>query len=133
MGVVLLDGTSGIGFATAVATGRAGAEVIAGSSRETSVKRALAELPHTAHGQAVDLTQPEVVRALFDGLGEIDHRVFTAGEAPESTVSKSCVRSSMNSTQVRANPFPPLDAVRTSVARRACLFDLFRCVNFYRR
>ena len=78
--VVLLGGTSGIGFATAAAAAGRGAEVTIVSSKPASVERALAALPDTARGQAVDLGDPARIQALFEGLGEFDHLVYTAGE-----------------------------------------------------
>ena len=77
--VVILGGTSGIGLATAIAASRQGAEVTVVSSNQSSVDRALKELPG-AQGRAVDLTEASRVQALFDDLGDIDHLVFTAGE-----------------------------------------------------
>jgi NAD(P)-dependent dehydrogenase (short-subunit alcohol dehydrogenase family) len=79
--IVILGGTSGIGFATAAAAAAAGAHVTVVSSRESSVERALAALPTGASGHAVDLTSTSEVRDLFGGLGGIDHLVFTAGES----------------------------------------------------
>ena len=78
--VVLLGGTSGIGFATAAAAAGRGADVTVVSSNPASVERALSTLPDGARGQAVDLSDPARIRALFDELGELDHLVYTAGE-----------------------------------------------------
>lgn len=78
--VVLLGGTSGIGFATASAAAAHDAQVTVVSSSPASVERAVAALPDGADGQAVDLGDPARVQALFDGLGELDHLVYTAGE-----------------------------------------------------
>jgi NAD(P)-dependent dehydrogenase (short-subunit alcohol dehydrogenase family) len=78
--VAVLGGTSGIGLAVAGAAAGEGAEVVVVSSRPSSVQSALGRLPRTATGHVVDLTDPARVRALFEGLGEIDHLVFTAGE-----------------------------------------------------
>jgi len=78
--VVLLGGTSGIGFATATAAAERGAEVTVVSGNPASVERALAALPAGASGQAVDLNDPTRVGSLFAGLGELDHLVYTAGE-----------------------------------------------------
>jgi len=78
--VVVLGGTSGIGFATAAAAAGEGAKVTVASSRQSSVDRALAQLPSTATGRALDLADAATVRAFFDELGEFDHLVFTAGE-----------------------------------------------------
>jgi len=79
--VVLLGGTSGIGLATARLAAEHGATVIVASSNPSSVQRALAELPSTAEGTAVDLTDPAAVEAFFTGLDPFDHLVYTAGEA----------------------------------------------------
>ncbi len=79
--VVLLGGTSGIGLATARLAAEHGASVIVASSNPSSVQRALAELPVTAEGTAVDLTDPAAVEAFFAGLDPFDHLVYTAGEA----------------------------------------------------
>lgn len=78
--VVVLGGTSGIGFATAKAAACRGAQVTVVSRRPASVDRALADLPPGTHGRPADLTDPGQVGRLFDDLGSIDHLVFTAGE-----------------------------------------------------
>jgi NAD(P)-dependent dehydrogenase (short-subunit alcohol dehydrogenase family) len=78
--VVVLGGTSGIGFATAKAAACRGAEVTVVSSRPASVDQALTDLPPGTHGRAADLTDAGQVSHLFQDLGSIDHLVFTAGE-----------------------------------------------------
>lgn len=77
---VVLGGTSGLGFAIAAAAAAEGAAVVVVSSRQSSVDRALGDLPGTATGHAVDLGDAGRVEALFAGLGEFDHLVYTAGE-----------------------------------------------------
>ncbi|HEY3561989.1 MAG TPA: SDR family oxidoreductase [Kribbella sp.] len=79
--VVILGGTSGIGLATARLAADQGASVIVASSNSSSVQRALAALPPSAAGQAVDLTDSAAVAAFFAGLDPFDHLVYTAGEA----------------------------------------------------
>jgi NAD(P)-dependent dehydrogenase (short-subunit alcohol dehydrogenase family) len=79
--VVVLGGTSGIGLATAQVAARQGASVTVVSSNPSRVQRALAELPASASGEAADLTDPKQVDAVFQRIGELDHMVFTAGEA----------------------------------------------------
>ena len=78
--VVVLGGTSGIGFATAKAAADRGAQVTVVSRCPASVDRALADLPAGTHGTAADLADPHQVCRLFKDLGSIDHLVFTAGE-----------------------------------------------------
>ncbi|MFF7993749.1 SDR family oxidoreductase [Kitasatospora xanthocidica] len=78
--VVVLGGTSGLGLATADLVARRGARVTVASSRADSAERALATLPAGTTAEVVDLTDGDLVAALFDRLGPVDHLVFTAGE-----------------------------------------------------
>ncbi|BBA99697.1 putative short chain dehydrogenase [Actinacidiphila reveromycinica] len=79
--VVVIGGSSGMGLATARAAARAGAEVTIASSDEGRVAAALAELPDACEGAVVDTRDEEAVAALFARVGELDHVVFTAGDA----------------------------------------------------
>ncbi len=79
--VVVLGGTSGIGFATAEAAARDGASVIVASSKPERVSRALAALPQGSGGHVVDLTDEAQVRDFFEHLGAFDHLVYTAGDS----------------------------------------------------
>jgi NAD(P)-dependent dehydrogenase (short-subunit alcohol dehydrogenase family) len=78
--VVIIGGTSGIGLATARAALDAGAEVIIGSSRQSSVDAALSELSAGTTGYAVDVSSEESLRGFFEKVGPFDHLAFTAGE-----------------------------------------------------
>ena len=78
--VVVLGGTSGIGFATAKAAASLGAQLTVVSSRPASVERALADLPPGTDGRVADLGEADQVSQLFDDLGDFDHLVYTAGE-----------------------------------------------------
>jgi NAD(P)-dependent dehydrogenase (short-subunit alcohol dehydrogenase family) len=78
--VVVLGGTSGIGFATAQAAQREGAVVAVASSRQERVDRALASLDRGAEGHVVDLSDEAQVRRFFEHFGAFDHLVYTAGE-----------------------------------------------------
>jgi NAD(P)-dependent dehydrogenase (short-subunit alcohol dehydrogenase family) len=79
--VIILGGTSGLGFATAEAAAQEGATVVVASSSRAKVDSAIARLPDGAEGHVLDLSTEEGVRAYFDRIGEFDHLVFTAGEA----------------------------------------------------
>lgn len=79
--VVVLGGTSGIGLATARVAARQGAAVTVVSSNPANVRRALAELPSSASGEVADLSDSAQVDAVFERIGELDHLVFTAGDA----------------------------------------------------
>lgn len=78
--VVIVGGTSGIGFATAHAAVDAGADVVIASSRQASVDAALGELSSTTTGRALDVLDSATVRDFFSAVGAFDHLVYTAGE-----------------------------------------------------
>jgi len=78
--VVVLGGSSGIGFATAKAAAGEGAEVIIVSSNQQRIDKALENLPAGSKGFGIDLTNEEQVSKLFTEIGKFDHLVYTAGE-----------------------------------------------------
>ena len=78
--VVLLGGSSGIGFATAKAAAQEGAQVIIISGNQQRIDRALANLPASSLGYAVDLNNEENIKNLFESIGAFNHLVYTAGE-----------------------------------------------------
>ena len=78
--VIVLGGTTGIGFAVARAAAERGAEVTVASSRQSSVDKALATLPATADGTTLDLRDETAIAEFFAKIGEFDHLVYTAGE-----------------------------------------------------
>jgi NAD(P)-dependent dehydrogenase (short-subunit alcohol dehydrogenase family) len=53
------------------------------SRRQSSVDRALAQLPDGARGAVVDLTDATGLDGFAEQIGEIEHLVFTAGESLE--------------------------------------------------
>ena len=90
--IVVLGGTSGMGFATAAMAAREGAAVVVASSRRESVDRAVARLPKGTEGHTIDLSNEEHVRDFFNSIGAFDHLVFTAGDMMQmSEVSKTNV------------------------------------------
>ncbi|ROV89670.1 hypothetical protein VSDG_08093 [Cytospora chrysosperma] len=86
--VLIIGGTSGIGFAVAEASLASGARVTVSSSSQSRVDAAVeklnAEFPNsTSTGHACDLSRPTVegdVEALFSKVGPVDHIVYTAGD-----------------------------------------------------
>jgi NAD(P)-dependent dehydrogenase (short-subunit alcohol dehydrogenase family) len=74
--VVILGGTSGIGYATAEAAVERGAEVVVVSRTQQRVRDAADRLGVT--GLAADLS--DLPATLFDEIGDFDHLVYTAGE-----------------------------------------------------
>ncbi|WP_330281751.1 SDR family oxidoreductase [Streptomyces sp. NBC_00588] len=79
--IVVIGGTSGIGFAVARGAAGEGAEVVVASRRKESVDAALERLPEGAEGHTLDATDEEAVRGFFDRIGGFDHLVYTAGES----------------------------------------------------
>ncbi len=70
-----------MGLATAQAAARDGAAVTVVSSRPERVDAALAELPDGCDGAVLDVRDEHAIAALFERVGELDHLVFTAGDA----------------------------------------------------
>ncbi|MBS1081242.1 SDR family oxidoreductase [Gluconobacter kondonii] len=78
--IVILGGTSGIGFAVATAAAREGATLVIGSSRKQRVDEAISKLPNDSKGYVIDLTDAAAIERFFSELGTYDHLVYTAGE-----------------------------------------------------
>ena len=79
--VVVLGGTSGIGFAIAEGVAAAGGSPIIVSRSQANLDAALARLPAGAAGYAVDLTEEAAIAGLFEQIGALDHLAYTAGES----------------------------------------------------
>jgi NAD(P)-dependent dehydrogenase (short-subunit alcohol dehydrogenase family) len=82
---MVIGGTSGIGLAVARAAAETGAQVIVASSNPGSVAAALATLPASASGQAVDASSTSQLAAFFDSVGGFHHFVWTAASNLAST------------------------------------------------
>ncbi|KAL8804999.1 MAG: hypothetical protein Q9182_002201 [Xanthomendoza sp. 2 TL-2023] len=91
--ILVIGGTSGIGFAVAEASLECGAHVIISSSQESRVETCIERLS-TAYpspkgrvsGHICDLSSPnmeEDIKSLFSKTGQLDHIVFTAGDKLE--------------------------------------------------
>lgn len=79
--IVVIGGSSGMGLATARVAALDGAHVTIASSRRDRIDAALRDLPDGCAGKVVDVRQEAQVEALVDSVGELDHVVFTAGDA----------------------------------------------------
>jgi len=79
--IVVLGGTSGIGFATAKGAAKEGALVVVASSNQTKVDTALSQLPASAEGKTIDLKSEDSIREFFAAIGPFDHLVYTAGDS----------------------------------------------------
>lgn len=79
--IVIVGGTSGIGFATARAALAQGADVLVSSSKREKVETAVAALGAGADGVVADVNNAESMERLFNEAGHVDHLVYTAGES----------------------------------------------------
>jgi len=79
--VVILGGSSGIGFAVAEQAASRGAKVVIASSSAERVQKAIESVGGEAEGHAVDVSDERAVATFFTKLGAFDHLVFTAGDS----------------------------------------------------
>ena len=86
--IVVIGGSSGMGLATAHAAAAAGAVVTIASSSKERIDAALAELPDSCDGAALDVRDEAAVADLFARVGELDHVVFTAGDQADRRALK---------------------------------------------
>ena len=77
--VIVIGGTSGIGFAIAALSRELGAEVVIASSNAKKVEAAIPCL-NGAIGRIVDLRDEASVSRLFETIGRFDHLAITAGD-----------------------------------------------------
>ena len=77
--VLVVGGSSGIGFAVARAALEAGAKVTIASSRAERVRDAVGRLGG-GEGVQLDVTDEAAVQAFFEGSGGFDHIAFTAAD-----------------------------------------------------
>ena len=79
--VVIVGGSSGIGFAVAEEAASQGAEVVIVSSKAERVQESIQSIGGDAQGQAVDVSDEKAVKSFFTNLGAFDHLVFIAGDS----------------------------------------------------
>ncbi len=78
--VVVIGGSSGVGFAVAEGALAEGARVVIGSSNQARIDAAARRLGDGASGAKVDVRDEASVAAFFAALERFDHLVFTAGD-----------------------------------------------------
>jgi NAD(P)-dependent dehydrogenase (short-subunit alcohol dehydrogenase family) len=77
--VVVIGGTSGIGFGVAKGAMADGASVVVGSSQQAKVDAIGSTLPG-AEAMQIDVKDEASVAQFFERIGSFDHLVFTAGD-----------------------------------------------------
>ncbi|MFD9598074.1 SDR family oxidoreductase [Kitasatospora sp. NPDC059973] len=78
--IVVIGGTSGMGYAVAEQAAKDGARVVVASRSQERVDAAASTLPGDTEGRRIDVTDESSIAAFFAGLGEFDHFVYTAGD-----------------------------------------------------
>jgi NAD(P)-dependent dehydrogenase (short-subunit alcohol dehydrogenase family) len=79
--VVVLGGSSGIGFAVAELAAAQGAKTIIASSNAERVQKAIESLGGDVQGHVVDVSDERAVETFFAKLGPFDHLVYCAGDS----------------------------------------------------
>jgi NAD(P)-dependent dehydrogenase (short-subunit alcohol dehydrogenase family) len=87
--VVVVGGSSGIGYATASTAQAEGADVIIASREGERLRNAAQSLG--VRGISADVTSDEAVRKLFATLGSVDHVVVTAAVLKAGHIKKSSI------------------------------------------
>jgi NAD(P)-dependent dehydrogenase (short-subunit alcohol dehydrogenase family) len=78
--VVIIGGSTGIGYAVAECALAEGATVVVGSSSAANVEAAVLKLSEGASGGVVNVRDESSVAAFFRAHGKFDHLAFTAGD-----------------------------------------------------
>jgi NAD(P)-dependent dehydrogenase (short-subunit alcohol dehydrogenase family) len=78
--VVVVGGTSGIGFAVAEGALAEGASVVVGCSQAANVAAAVKRLGDGVSGSAVNANDESSISAFLDTVDGFDHPIFTAGD-----------------------------------------------------
>ena len=97
--VVVIGGSSGIGFAVAKGALADGARVTIGSSNLQNVAAAVERLGDGASGQAVDARAEADVGAFFAAAGPLDHLVYTAGDWGSARAPRSIAETDFKETE----------------------------------
>lgn len=104
--VVVVGGSTGIGWAVAQLASRAGAR--------TFVLSRSASAPEGTQGIAADVTDPASIEAAFAKVGAIDHLAYTAWSRQGATPLGTLTRDDLQQT-FAAKLFGALDAVRLAL------------------
>lgn len=84
--ILIVGGSSGIGFATAKAALSLGAIVTIASRDERGLQSAVQQLGSSVATATVDLLNNESILSMFDTLGSVDYLVVTAAKTKSGPV-----------------------------------------------
>jgi NAD(P)-dependent dehydrogenase (short-subunit alcohol dehydrogenase family) len=87
--VVVLGGSTGMGFATAKAAAAEGAQVVITGRSQEKLQAALAQLPAGSQSAALDVADEAGTRSLFEQLDHVDHIFVTAASVTFGTTLAS--------------------------------------------
>lgn len=93
--IVIIGGSSGIGFETAKQVIAQGAEVIIASRSKNKLQNAKEQLGARATAFTLDTTQEQQVQSFFEKVGQFDHLVVSAAETSSGSFLDT------NTTQAR--------------------------------
>jgi len=93
--IVIIGGSSGIGFETAKQVIAQGAEVIIASRSKNKLQNAKEQLGARAVAFTLDTTQEQQVQSFFEKVGQFDHLVVSAAETSSGSFLDT------NTTQAR--------------------------------
>ncbi len=98
--IIILGGSSGMGFATAQLALEAGAQVSLTGLREETTATALERLP-LAQGQALDIQDEAAVQHFFDQFEAIDHVFVAAGSTRLGSILEGTVPEQIKPIELR--------------------------------
>lgn len=78
--VIVIGGTSGIGFATATLAQECGAEIVIASRSSINLENAVTRLGSGATGATLDLADEADIKRFFEAQDPFDHLAITAGD-----------------------------------------------------
>jgi NAD(P)-dependent dehydrogenase (short-subunit alcohol dehydrogenase family) len=79
--IVVIGGSSGMGFATAMMAAAEGASVVIASRSEEKLRKAKAQIKGDVEVLTVNVVDEESVKALFEKVGSFDHLATPGNEA----------------------------------------------------
>ena len=117
--VVILGGSSGVGYATAKCALAEGAKVTIASNQEARVEAALARLGPRAHGVVVDVRDEASIAAFFKGFVAFDHLLYMIADSGPHLLSASLTQrdSTAAASALRNASWGALTAIRYAQSR----------------